>query len=45
MELPPLAVLTPEIEAGTVVAVQEITAPGVVEEIFTNEELVPEQMV
>lgn len=45
MVLAPLAVFTPLIEAGTVVAFQEITAPGVVEEIFTKVELVPEQMV
>jgi hypothetical protein len=42
---PPLAVLTPEIEAGTVVAVHVITALGVGEETVTRAELVPEQMV
>lgn len=45
MELPPLAVLTPEIVAGTELAVHEIKAPGVADEMFTNEELVPEQIV
>lgn len=45
MVLAPLAVFTPDITAGTVVAFQEITAPGVAEEIFTKVELVPEQMV
>ena len=43
--LPPLAVLIPEIAEGTVVAFHEITAPCVVEEIFTKLELVPEQIV
>jgi hypothetical protein len=42
---PPLAVFTPDIVAGTVVAVQVITAFGVGEEIVTCVELVPEQMV
>jgi hypothetical protein len=42
---PPLAVLTPEIVAGTVVAVHVITALGVGEEIVTWAELVLEQMV
>jgi hypothetical protein len=45
IELPPLAELIPEIDAGTEVAFHEITAPEVAEDILTKDVLVPEQIV
>jgi hypothetical protein len=45
MVVPPVAVFTPEIEAGTFSVLQVMIALGVVDERVTSVELVPEQMV
>lgn len=45
MVVPPLAVFTPEIEAGTFSVLHVMIALGVVDERVTSVELVPEQMV